>query len=289
MTTKIGRTAVAVAMILSVAVTHLPAQAPNPSGTNPQGTTKKPDTPRVTATDSIVVGAHLTPDEIEDGKINDTYQPIYHLNRQTDCGQIVSLCETKIIPMAEGSKFAETRNKFLFLANREIAGCEMRAGKYAEAEKRYRELFDYIPIWPGITDSDYPQNFEAIGTALLMQNRWKEAEEPLEKSIQIFDEQISKAAHSDLDFVRNEDSKNLKMSEAQTRNLLAAAYFRDGRQTEAMETLEKAYLEAIESSATPAMIQQIIESGRAAAKQLGDSAAKEKWDARTAPQAKSQP
>jgi hypothetical protein len=87
-----------------------------------------------------VVGAHLTPEEIEDGKINDVYQPIYHWNRETDCEQIVKLCETQIIPMTEHSKFDETRNKFLYLANRSIAGCEMKSGKYQEAEERYQKF-----------------------------------------------------------------------------------------------------------------------------------------------------
>jgi hypothetical protein len=84
--------------------------------------------------------------------------------------------------------------------------------------------------------------------------------------------------------MRNEHSKNLKMSQAQARNLLAAAYFRAGRQNEALEMLEKAYQEAIQSSATPEMVQQIIESGRTASAALGDAASKAKWDARiTAP------
>jgi tetratricopeptide (TPR) repeat protein len=230
-----------------------------------------------------VVGAHLTPEEIEDGKINDVYQPIYHWNRETDCEQIVKLCETQIIPMTEHSKFDETRNKFLYLANRSIAGCEMKSGKYQEAEERYQKLFEYIPIWPGKTDSDYLQNYRSLGAARMMQNRWEDAETALEKSIGIFDEQIDRATHSDSEFSKNEMSKDLKMSEAEARNLLAAAYFRDGRQTEAMGVLEKAYEEALQSNATAGMIQQIIESGRTASGIIGDEAAKAKWDARTAP------
>jgi len=288
MLTKSGCLALLVVFALNPWPRLLFAQT-STSGGNPPATPNSKETPRVKATDSIVVGAHLTPEEIEDGKINDVYQPLYHWKQSTDCSKIIELCETKIIPMAENSKFEETKNKFLFLANRDVAGCELRTGKYAEAEQRYRKLFDYIPVWPGVADSDYPQNFREIGTALLMQGRWKDAEEPLEKSIQIFDEQIDKAMHSDLDFARNEHSKNLKMSEAQARDLLGAAYFRDSRQAEAMEMIEKAYEEAIQSSATPEMIQQIVENGRAAAKLMGDAAAQEKWDARTAHQEKSQP
>ena len=286
---KISRVALTAILILSVAAKRIPAQTPNPSGTNPQGTTKKPDTPRVTATDSIVVGAHLTLEEIEDGKINDVYQPLYHWKQSTDCAKIVELCETKIIPMAEKSKFEKTKNKFLFLANRDVAGCEMKAGQYEKAEQRYLKLLDLSSKWPGKSDSDYPQLYGSIGSARLMQGHWKEAEAALEQSVSIFDEQIEQALHSDLEFFRNEQSKNLKMSEAHSRNLLATAYFWDGRKTEAMETLEKAYQEALQSSATPEMIRQIIENGRTAARLMGDAAAQEKWGARTAPQPKSQP
>jgi tetratricopeptide (TPR) repeat protein len=284
------RFGVAILLLLSSFAGRLGAQSSAPPAADQQSSPdKQPATPKVKATDSVIVGAHLTPEEVEDGKINDAYQPLYHLNRQTDCPQIVSLCETRVIPMAEGSKFPETRDKFLFLANRDIAGCEMSAGKYAEAEQRYQKLFEYMQTWPGMNDSDYPQNFQAIGTARLMQGRWKDAEEPLEKSIQIFDKQIDEALHSDLEFVRNEHSKNLKMSEARARNLLGAAYFRDGRHADAMEMLEKAYREALESNATQGMIQQIIESGRAAAGQMGDVALKAKWDSRIAPASKGQP
>jgi hypothetical protein len=61
---------------------------------------------RATANDPIVVGAHLTPEEIEDGKITDAYQPVYG-SKQSECEQVVKLCATQIIPMAERSKFDE--------------------------------------------------------------------------------------------------------------------------------------------------------------------------------------
>ncbi len=103
----------------------------------------------------------------------------------------------------------------------------------------------------------------------------------LEKSIQIFDEQIERALRSDSEFMKNEHSKNLKMSEASAREYLAAAYFQDGRTSDAMEMMEKAYQEAVQSNASSGMIQQIIEAGRAASASLGDAESKAKWDART--------
>ena len=290
MISNFERLAISAVLVLALTAGGLAGQSTAPgSGSGQAPSDKKSGAPQIKATDSIVVGAHLTPEEQEDGKINDAYQPLYHLSRQTDCDQIVRLDQETIIPMAEASKFSVTRNKFLFLANRDIAGCELRAGKYQEAEQRYEKLFEYIPIWPGMDDSDYPQNYQAIGTARLMQGRAKDAEELLEKAIQIFDEQIQKALQSDSEFMRKEHSNNLKMSEAQTRRVLGAAYFRDGRQSDGMDMLERAYQEALQSNADSQTIMRIIETGHAAAEILGDSAVKEKWDQRSEAQKKRQP
>jgi tetratricopeptide (TPR) repeat protein len=269
----------ALALILTEGAAAAQEQKPDqstPSGSPGNTSTQK----RAVAHDSIVVGAHLTPEEVEDGKINDAYQPLYHLKKPSDCVEIQKLCQTEIIPMAERSKFELTRNKFLYLANRDVAICESRTGRAKEAEERYQKMFDYIKVWPGNDDSGYPMNYRFIGEARIMQMRWKDAEEALEKSITIFGEQIDRALHSDSEFSRNGQSKNLMMSDAWARNLLALAYFRDGRETEAMETLEKAYQEAVQSNASAEMIQQIIQAGRVVSDSLGDGAAQAKWDAR---------
>jgi tetratricopeptide (TPR) repeat protein len=269
----------ALALILTEGAVAAQEQKPGQSPSR-QSQEKTTTQRRAVAHDSIVVGAHLTPEEVEDGKINDAYQPLYHLKKPSDCPQIEKLCQTEIIPMAERSKFELTRNKFLYLANRDVAICESRTGRAKEAEERYQKMFDYIKVWPGNDDSGYPMNYRFIGEARIMQMRWKDAEESLEKSIAIFGEQIDRALHSDSEFSKNGHSKNLKMSDALARNLLALAYFRDGRETEAMETLEKAYQEAVQSNASAEMIQQIIEAGRIISDSIGDAAAQVKWDAR---------
>jgi hypothetical protein len=158
-------------LAVSVALTGstTTAQQQDPKPANPPAQEQSSSKKHITAKDSIVVGAHLTPEEVEDGKIEDAYQPLYHLRKPNDCAQIMQLCTSKIIPMAETSKFNETRNKFLFLANRDIASCEMQSGQYQDAENRYQKLFEYMRVWPGISDSDYPINYRSIGTARLMQ------------------------------------------------------------------------------------------------------------------------
>lgn len=259
------------------------AQEQKPEQTNP-ATSPNKNSPqeRVTAHDSIVVGAHLTPEEVEDGKIQEAYQPVYQMivRGVRDCEQIVKICETEIIPRAEKSKFPETRNKFLYSANRDIADCEFRSGKYDEAGKRYEKLFEYASAWPGKDDSSFPQIYESIGAVRMKQGRWEEAQTVLEKAVQIFEEQIEKDLHSDSEFIRNELTRDVRMSEADSRDLLAAVYFREGRKADTMTMLEEAYQNVIQSNAKPERIQRIITDGRTAAMVIGDEAEIKKWDGR---------
>jgi hypothetical protein len=97
----------ALALILTERAVAAQEQKPDqsPSTESQEKTTTQK---RAVAHDSIVVGAHLTPEEVEDGKINDAYQPLYHLKKPSDCPQIEKLCQTEIIPMAERSKFELT-------------------------------------------------------------------------------------------------------------------------------------------------------------------------------------
>ncbi len=104
MIASLSRCFLFLAIVLMGQVATIPAQNPEQSSA-PAAPEKATKQKRVTAKDSIVVGAHLTPEEVEDGKINDAYQPLYDWKKPTDCPQIVQLSESKIIPMAEASKF----------------------------------------------------------------------------------------------------------------------------------------------------------------------------------------
>ena len=70
--------ALAYSCVLSsgVAIAQAPQKSQDSDKPNPQG--------RVTTQQSVVVEAHLTPEESEEGKINDLYQPIYAM-QQHDC------------------------------------------------------------------------------------------------------------------------------------------------------------------------------------------------------------
>ena len=157
----------------------------------------------VTSQQSITVEAHLSPEEKEEGEINDIYQPVYSIQQKHDCNGAIEKYRSVVVPAAEQAKFIVPKNKFLFLAYRGIADCDMDLKKYVEAEEIYQKLFAYIPVWPGTDDSDYPITFRSLGLARMAQEKWAEAEASLEKSVSILDEQIDRASKSDADFVPN--------------------------------------------------------------------------------------
>jgi len=131
---------------------------------------------------SVTVTATYTPEEKEDWKINEVYQPIYWLEQKGDCETAIERYKTEVIPLAEQSKFEGPKKKFLSLANEGIGGCYMTQRRYAEAEERFRQNIDYLPP----DDSSYPINFREIGRAQMGQQHWDAAEESLKKSVSLF-------------------------------------------------------------------------------------------------------
>jgi tetratricopeptide (TPR) repeat protein len=235
---------------------------------------------RVTSQQSITVEAHLTPEEKEDGNLNDVFQPVDEIQRQHDCKGAIDRYRSVVIPMAEQAKFKVPKNKFLFLAYRGIADCDLELKNFAEAEELYQKLFDYLPVWPGTEDSDYPINLRSLGLARIAQQKWKEAEEALQKSVSIFDEQIARAVKSDADFARNEMANDYRMSQDSALNLLAVVYFREKRSAEALQLLERAYSQAIEFHAPAGTVKQIVDSGVAISINTVDVAAGITWSKR---------
>lgn len=203
---------------------------------NPPPHTQSPALPKPTRHDSVEVVARLTPEEVEEGKLNDAYESIAQLQRKGACTtEIIRRYQSEVIPVARKSTFNVPKNKFLFLANRDIGNCYMAQRRYEEAEQSFKEIMEYLPIWPGTDDSDYPINFRQIATAQMGQQHWEAAEESLKKSVALFDLQIDRALKSDSEFSRTEHSGNLLGSKARTLSYLAIVYLREGRTSEAPE------------------------------------------------------
>lgn len=257
-------------------------QSPDKGTLNPatQSAESKPQNPPKNQ-QSIVVTAKLTPEEIEDGKINDVYQNVYKLQEQHNCAAAIGQYRGVVIPAAEKAKFDVPRNKFLFLAYRGIGDCDLSSGRFAEAEQVFEKLLEYVRIWPGVDDSDYAINYRSIGVARMGQQNWKGAEDTLLEAITILDQQIDRAVHSDSDFMRTEHANSLRMSQDVAMNLLGVVYFREQRTEDALAILDKAYNQAETYHATQTIVSRIVQSGVQISTAAGDSPATALWSQRS--------
>jgi tetratricopeptide (TPR) repeat protein len=232
---------------------------------------------RVTNQQSVVVTANLTPEEIEEGQINDVHEAARRLEEQGDCASAIRRQESIVIPMAEAAKFEVPRKKFLFLAHRGIARCRLALEQFAEAEESYQKLFQYVETWPGTNDSAYPQIYQGIGMARMGRQQWSAAEDPLKQAIDLFDEQIRRAVESDSEFMRTMHANNVRMSQDIVMNLLAVTYFRETRYKEALSLLEKAYTQAVQFQAPGDILRIIVANGRTVSLAAGDDTAHAIW------------
>ena len=252
--------------LFGLLIVQAPASAQNHS---PQ--TQSPASPKPVRHDSVEVVAHLSPEEVEDGKLNDVYETIAQLQRKGTCTtEIIQRYQSEVIPLAEKSTFNVPKNKFLFLANRDIGNCYLAQQKFAEAEASFQKILLYAPVWPGTDDSAYPINFRQIATAQMGQQRWEAAEESLKKSVSLFDPQIEKAIKSENEFSRTERAGNLLGSKARSIAYLGIVYLREGRTAEALKTAELAYYKATQPHVSSAFVSEVVKVGRSIAQASGD-------------------
>jgi tetratricopeptide (TPR) repeat protein len=254
---------------------HPPASAQNPS---PQ--TQQPTSPKPQRHDSVEVVAHLSPEEVEEGRLNDVYDPIAQLQRKGICTtEIIERYKSEVVPLAEKSAFDVPKNKFLFLANRDIGNCYLAQQKFAEAEASFQKILQYAPVWPGTDDSAYPINFRQIATAQMGLQHWTEAEQSLLKSITLFDSQIAAGEKSDAE-LHLHLSLNYRGSQSQSYGLLAVVYFREGRIQDALTTVENAYDEVTKYKLAPHYYNEVVKIGKVIADASEDSAAQRTWSQR---------
>lgn len=238
----------------------------------------------VKSQDSVTVTATLTPEEKEDWKINEVYQPIFSLEQKRDCDTAIQRYQANVIPLAEQSKFDVPKNKFLYLANRGMGNCYMTEQRYDLAEQSFRKTMDYLPIWPGIEDSDYPINFQQIAAAQMGQQHWNPAAESLKTSISLFDERIEKALKSANTETRSEYAGHLRGSKARSVAYLAFVYLREGQVKEAIQTADLAYEAATGPNVPVAFLNEVVKLGRSIAQASGDESAIAMWSRRASAQ-----
>lgn len=270
-----------VVWVASPNIHHLSCLAQSTS--SPQSPRKSPaDGTRVKSNDSVTVTAQLTAEEKEDWKINEVYQPVFALEEKGDCDTAIQRYKAEVIPLAEKSNFEVPRNKFLFLANRGIGNCFMAQRRYEQAEQSFQKIMEYLPVWPGTDDSDYPIDFRQIATAQMGQQHWEAAEESLKRSVSLFDPQIEKVMKSDSQVVRSEVGGMLRGSKARSLAYLAIVYMREGRTSESLKTADLAYAQATLPDVPATFLNDVVNIGRSIAQASGDEDAIAKWS-RTGP------
>ena len=224
---------------------------------------------------------HLTPEEVEDGRLNDSYETVAQFQRKSTCtSEVIQRYESEVIPAAEMSAFDVPRNKFLFLASRDIGNCDLAQQKFVEAEASFQKILKYAPIWPGTDDSAYPINFRQIATAQIGQQQFAAAEQSLLKSVALFDPQIAAREKSDAE-VDLQFSLNYRGSQSRSYALLAVVYFREGRTQDALNTIEKAYDEVTKYNIPPQYRTEVENIGKSIANASGDAAAEKLWSQRS--------
>src|SRR5437763_5795383 len=155
---------------------------------NPAPQTQSPSSSKPTRHDSADVVATLSPEEVAEGKLNDVYQSIAQQQRKGTCtAEIIERYRSEVLPLAEKSAFNVAKNKFLFLANRDIGNCYLAQQNFVAAEAAFQKILQYAPVWPGTDDSAYPIDLRQIATAHMGQQRWQASEESLQKSVSLFD------------------------------------------------------------------------------------------------------
>jgi tetratricopeptide (TPR) repeat protein len=241
------------------------------------GTASQIPPPPGTST-SVEVKAHLSPEEVEEGKLNDVYQPLSELQRNGSCtGAVIARYKSEVIVLAEKSSFNVPKNKFLFLANRDIGDCYLDQQNFAEAEAAFQKILQYLPVWPGIDDSAYPINFREIAMAQMGQQRWQRAEESLQKSVSLFNQQIDRAMKSDSEFMRTGHAANLGGSKAMSLAYLGIVYVREGRLGDALQSADLAFSEASKANVRSTVTNSVVKIGRLIAEATGDKNAIAKW------------
>jgi len=236
----------------------------------------------VTSQQSVVVDAHLTPEELEDGQINEVYQPVYKNQEQHEYQKAIEGYRS-LIPMAEKAKFERPRKKFLYLAYSDIGACEMALGQFKDAEAMYEKTFEYLPTSPGVEDSENAVMLRSVGVARMRQQRWNDAEEPMQKAISLSDEQIILAGKLKEDYMRKALTDDYGESQSISLNVLAIVYFREQRYAESLELLERAYNQAIKFNGSATVVKQIVENGKAISKVAGNAGASAAWSQRSVP------
>jgi tetratricopeptide (TPR) repeat protein len=279
------------------------SSAPSNSTAAPTPAPKKP--PVHAKSQTVTVTAKFTPEEKEDGELNELTATFHGPIGDEHCPQVLDTYPTGLIPAAEKAQFPKNKAKYLFLAHRAMADCQMPQGRYIEAEQSYRDAAAQADVWPGKDDSSYPAIWRDLGVAQMARNHWKDAEENLTKADALYQAGIesqikaadvaAKEAGAEIAAqgpklqaeverpAREEAQKAVERAEqrrAEALAMLGVCYTRDGDLDNAAKTIDKAYQFAADGKLEGGMRDMILGVGAHVAELRGDAGDVAKWAAR---------
>jgi tetratricopeptide (TPR) repeat protein len=190
--------------------------------------------------------------------------------------------------MAEDSKFPNMKAKYLGISYEVIGNCQMKQGRYIDAEQSFRKQLEYVQVWPGATDWSYPSALENLAGAQMRQEHWKDAASTIEKSLAAVEAQIetqaaikttpaedaklkAKTGEVHADYV-----KRLHRRHAEALMMLAVANAKDDRMDDAWEPLEQSYQDAVKNGAA-LVVAESVSLGNAIASHSANAKEIAKW------------
>jgi tetratricopeptide (TPR) repeat protein len=239
-----------------------------------------PQQKRATTQQTVVVGAGLTKEEIEESKVESPIETALQDARMAYQQQAYDVALDKyksVVQLSQPLKSEASRNKYLGFAYGGVGRCYLALHRYAEAEEIYQRRFHYLKVWPGVMDSEYALNYESLGLARMGQQDWKRAEDPLRQAISTFDRQIAHFKKSDeysgQDIVANADRADQDMA----LSLLAVVLYRERRYADALALLGRAYDQGYSFHAPAKYMVQIVNTALVVATAASDTTARNTW------------
>ncbi len=230
--------------------------------------------------------ATFTPEEKEDDELNTHTAYAFGKQDDTNCQKIIETYRTDLLPAAQNAKFPKNKSKYLFIAHQSMGECQMKQGRYIEAEQSYRDALAQADVWPGKEDSSYAEMWSSLGVAQMKQDHNQDAEASLQKSADAYQVQIDAKIKANAALKGDDAERAQKSLRYEQRNRAAALtgagylYFRDGDLDGAQKAIEQAYQDAVAGHLTGDTFQGILMVGSRVAEQRGDAAEVAKWAAR---------
>src|ERR1700722_2463240 len=206
---------------------------------------------RVVSKQSVTVSAGFTPEQMEDDALNHHVANSFGCAADLDCQATTDKYKSDLIPAAEQAKFPRNKAKYLEIANDAIAQCDLKHGRYVEAERSLHQALTQAEVWPGKNDSAYPDLWLGLSLAQLSQEHWQDAAASATQAAAIHQTRIDN--YSKILSTATDDAfadrmrgqiRREKQQRATALSFIALSESREGNLDQATNMIEQAYQEA---------------------------------------------